>query len=173
MKFFLFFTAFILIGAGCTAQLVPDSLDIEEDVQQEEILEEEMTFAEYEIGENTRLVLASDGTVESLSSSEGNIILMSPLPGDAVDDILRVIGSARVFENVVEYRLKDVNGDILESNYAIADAPDIGQFGDFEIEIDTSAYAEGIFWLDVYWASARDGSDTDLISVKIERPSEE
>lgn len=70
-------------------------------------------------------------------------------------------GTARVFENVVTYRLKDTKNNILAQGNLIAAAPDIGQFGPFETNVSYSAPVTQFGYLEVFTLSAKDGSEID------------
>lgn len=117
------------------------------------------------------------GISEVLPASSDNITVNLPLAGDTVDNPIHVTGEARVFENVVSWRLRDVEGNILNSGTTEAAAPDMGQFGSFDFYAvvpapmypsDPPLLTEKNITLEVFWASAKDGSDTDLVSVPLE-----
>ncbi len=75
-------------------------------------------------------------------------------------------GKARVFENVVSIRLKDKNGKILFQGTTNAQSPDVGQFGLFQKEVTfETMQKEGT--LEVYQASARDGSEIDKVTIPV------
>ena len=95
-----------------------------------------------------------------------NIEVLSPRGGDFVKSGFRVMGNARVFENVVSIRLTDSEGNVLVQTTASANASDVGQFGPFEkvLNYQTSA-TEGT--LEVYQVSAKDGSEIDKVVVPI------
>ncbi|MEK7653201.1 MAG: DUF333 domain-containing protein [Patescibacteria group bacterium] len=98
-----------------------------------------------------------------------NISVFYPFAGGEVNLPFKVEGIARVFESVVSFRLKDGNGDVLFSSTAMAQSPDLGQFGAFTKEINylTKTPTSTDVVLEVYQASAKDGSDTDKISVPL------
>lgn len=95
-----------------------------------------------------------------------NIEILSPRGGDIFKSGTAVKGNARVFENVVSIRLTDSEGNILTQTTAMANAPDMGQFGTFEkmLKFQTSS-TEGI--LEVYQASAKDGSEIDKVTIPV------
>lgn len=99
----------------------------------------------------------------------GNLVLMEPYSGESVSSPIKVSGEVRVFESVVSLRLRDADGHILFDGIAMAQSPDMGQFGPFEREI---AYlyqkpTDTTVWLDVFWNSPKDGSEMDLISIPL------
>jgi len=107
------------------------------------------------------------GTTVSLPASSENITVNSPLTNDAVDNPIHVTGEARVFENVVSWRLLDVDKNILTSGTTEAAAPDMGQFGPFDFYVVVPAVTDKNITLEVFQASAKDGSDTDLVSIPL------
>jgi hypothetical protein len=103
-----------------------------------------------------------DGPTES-----ENIKVTSPIPGAEVGGQMTLRGEARVFENVVSYRVKDETGKVVTSGTVMANAPDTGQFGPFEKEITFTKPVGTKLSLEVFQASARDGSDTDKVILKL------
>lgn len=95
-----------------------------------------------------------------------NIEVLSPLMGDEVESGFVVKGNARTFENTVNIRLSDSSGNILVETFTTANAPDIGQFGPFETEVDYQSQAkDGI--LEVFQYSAKDGSEIDKVEIPL------
>jgi hypothetical protein len=107
------------------------------------------------------------GAIETITpQASQNIEVTSPYMGEIVKSGFMVKGNARVFENVVSIRLSDSEGNVLLQTTAYANAPDVGQFGPFEkaLKFQTNS-AEGT--LEVYQASAKDGSDIDKVIVPV------
>ncbi|MFA6131487.1 MAG: Gmad2 immunoglobulin-like domain-containing protein [Patescibacteria group bacterium] len=108
--------------------------------------------------------------------SSDNITVSLPLTGDVVGNPIHVVGEARVFENVVSWRLRDAGGSILTSGTTEAAALDMGLFGPFDFYVVVPApYYPGDpvmtdrnMTLEVFQASAKDGSDTDLVSIPLQ-----
>lgn len=100
-----------------------------------------------------------------------NIILTSPKADANVGQTFFVAGQARVFENMVTIRLKEkLSGKVIGETQAYADAPDVGQFGEFEAGIqlaDTSLRVGTEFILEVFQYSAKDGSEIDKVTVPL------
>lgn len=96
-----------------------------------------------------------------------NIEVSSPLSQETVGNPIHVTGQARVFENVVSWRLKDDTGTVLVSGTTEAAALDMGLFGPFDFWITIPEVSSPNLILEVYQASAKDGSDTDLVSVPL------
>lgn len=96
-----------------------------------------------------------------------NIKVNAPIPGEEVGGQLSLRGEGRVFESVVSYRLKDEAGRVVTAGIVMANAPDMGQFGPFEKVITFTKPPGTRLILEVFQASARDGSDTDKVIVKL------
>jgi len=104
-----------------------------------------------------------------------NISVSEPLLKAVVSNPIHVVGQARVFENVVSWRIKDAGGKIITSGTTEAAASDMGQFGpfDFWVVVPASLFASDValtnknITLEVFQASAKDGSDKDLVSVPL------
>jgi hypothetical protein len=113
-----------------------------------------------------------ENTNEPTEKSNANIIVSTPVDNDTVNQSFQVQGSARVFENVVSYRVKNfTTGTVLVSGTTTADASDVGQFGTFTITIklpeSTALQKDTPLQLEVFQASAKDGSDSDKVTIKL------
>ena len=97
---------------------------------------------------------------------EKNIIVEAPKEGETVSSPFILKGQARVFENQLNYRLKDGEGRILSEGSLYADAPDIGQYGPFEKEISFPITSKAIV-LEVFDYSAKDGSERDKVEINL------
>lgn len=113
---------------------------------------------------------ASLSPLPSFNFVEKNIIVFSPKSGDKVESPFTVTGKARVFENTFVYILRGEKGSELYKNHAIADASDIGQYGNFEVKIPVSVQAvnSNNLTLEVFDYSAKDGSVENLVSIPLE-----
>lgn len=102
------------------------------------------------------------------SSSSGNITLSTPKSGDVLTQTFTVSGYARVFENVVNIRVKDDAGKVLYSDFATANSPDVGKTGPFSKSITLKTLpASKKGKVEVYDISAANGKEIDLISVAV------
>lgn len=127
-------------------------------------------------GNNEQIATSTDNnSAENQNSdqtAEANIAVDVLKPGDAVNFPFTVKGRARVFENAVNFEVKDSEGLVIYSGVAMSNSPDIGQFGDFEKIIDNFAKvsASDNIFLSVYWASPKDGSrlDETILPLKIQ-----
>jgi len=94
------------------------------------------------------------------------ITLASPMENAVITDAVNVRGYANTFEGNVQLRLKDSTGVVLASGFTTACMGDWPCYFEKELkfnqpEADTDAV------LEVYTTSAKDGSEQDLISVKV------
>jgi len=101
--------------------------------------------------------------------NEPNIIVFSPVVKETVGETFKVEGRARVFENTLAVRVKNGEKKIFEKS-VMADAPDVGTFGDFETEIKLAAKdivnATSIV-LEAFEYSAKDGSEINKVTVSL------
>ncbi|PIZ81365.1 MAG: hypothetical protein COY02_02440, partial [Parcubacteria group bacterium CG_4_10_14_0_2_um_filter_41_6] len=68
---------------------------------------------------------------EPIVSESGNIKVTRPQKDTVATSPILVKGEARVFEGTFQIHLKDANGAILSEKTAMANAPDMGEFGSF------------------------------------------
>lgn len=103
-------------------------------------------------------------------TEKANIVVTSPKINEKVPFPFKVSGEARVFENTVLIKLKGKDGDVLYEAFTTAQSLDIGLFGPFEKEINflTKKPKTKDVILEVYWASPKDGSPTDLTAIPLE-----
>lgn len=101
----------------------------------------------------------------SLISESKNIEVNSLKANQSLKPPIVIKGKARVFENSVSYRLKDASGNITTEGNVMANAPDIGSFGDFEITIST--VLKGKMTIEVLSFSAKDGSEIDKVIIPV------
>lgn len=110
---------------------------------------------------------SQDHAFEDDERDEQNISLAYIEAGDTIPFPFVLSGHARVFENVVEYRLIDDMGNVLDEGYTVADAPDVGMFGPFTATFyfDAPQHAQGV--LEVFSSSPRDGAPENIIRVPV------
>lgn len=97
-----------------------------------------------------------------------NIIVTSPKAHQQISLPIYITGKARVFENQLQYRLIECDGNIIRQDVASAHSPDMGLFGPFEVKIDIIPDPEGEYGcLEVFSASPKDGSDINIVNVPI------
>lgn len=94
------------------------------------------------------------------------IWVTSPSPGQKVTSPVEVRGTARVFEATVSARLVDGAGNVLSRGYATATEGAPGR-GEFVLSLPIAAASPGQGRVEVFWASPKDGSELDLVSVPV------
>lgn len=117
-------------------------------------------------GQSSSAQASSSQSTEE-SAGEVNIIVTAPQENDVVGWNFQVTGEARVFENVVSYRLRDADGSVLAESVTEAKSPDVGQFGPFVISVDASAAKGKRGTLEVFQSSAKDASEIDKVTVHV------
>lgn len=106
-------------------------------------------------------------------TQELNVVITSPEAGDTVSNPITVKGKARVFENTFAYVLRDANNKKLYENFAMTDARDAGQFGDFTVKIPVPTGATTDLFVEAFEYSAKDGSVINLSRVPVKLASQE
>lgn len=101
-----------------------------------------------------------------------NITVAEPEAGDVVGLPLVIIGQARVFENVFQYRIRDDAGVVLAEGHAMADAPDMGTFGSFTLSVNYAEPTTDMGVVEVFSYSARDGSEENVVVIPVAFSSE-
>jgi hypothetical protein len=106
-------------------------------------------------------------TVNSTSTvnPNANIQLLSPKAGDTVGSQFVIRGSAKVFENQLNFRVKNAKGLSLIEGTMVAQAAAAGKFGPFEATV--SSVPAGKATIEVFDKSAKDGSEIDKVSVQV------
>src|SRR3989338_634306 len=106
-------------------------------------------------------------TFGPVASKEGNIIVKMPFDGQDVGNPLTIKGEGRVFESVFQYRIKDSDGNIVFQDHAMTDAPDIGQFGPFELTVYYPKPKTRTGTVEVFAYSAKDGSEIEMVRIQV------
>jgi len=98
-----------------------------------------------------------------------NITVDSPQNNTELALPFFIKGQARVFENTVNFKIKDKDGNILYEGIGMVQAPDVGQFGSYNKEISYLYQKPASIdaALEVFDYSAKDGSVIDLVSVPV------
>lgn len=119
-------------------------------------------------GESPQSIVQSpEQNTNEESVVEPNIVVMQPQAGAEISSPLVVTGKARVFENQFSYRLKDSAGTVIVEGPAYASSPDAGQFGPFRIETKFSLPKTPEGTLEVFDASAKDGTEIDKVVIPV------
>lgn len=115
-----------------------------------------------------------DATVEAASittTKMPNIILYEPATGSTITNVFTLSGIARVFENVVSLRVKNMRTNkILLTGTLEAKPPDTGQYGSFKKELTlspTNLKRGDVLEISLYQSSAKDGSEIDTVKSSV------
>lgn len=120
-------------------------------------------------GENKKEeIIVEDEVAENTETGEkDNIILTEPVANQAIGLPLVIKGQARVFENMLNYRIKNSDGKVIMESYAMADSSDIGQFGPFEVSLNYPDPGTKEGAVEVFEYSAKDGSETGKVEIPV------
>lgn len=99
--------------------------------------------------------------------TEPNIIVSQPANQAEIGLPVIIKGEARVFENTFSYRIKDAQGKILMENHAMANAPDTGLYGPFEISANYPQPETANGTIEVFEYSAKDGSEINKVTIPV------
>jgi hypothetical protein len=109
----------------------------------------------------------NNGAVPAPREKEPNIRVFFPEADDEVGMPLVIKGEARVFENVVVYRLRDADGSLLFEDTAHANSPGTDLFGPFSAETGYPAPKGATGSIEVFDRSAKDGAEIDMVRVPV------
>ena len=104
---------------------------------------------------------------EVSTSESGNIMVSSPKANSTAGNSVTISGNARVFENVVNYRVLDGKGVVLAEGTTLATPPDIGQFGPFSVTPTWNTPKTITGTIEVFSTSAKDGSVINLVKIPV------
>ncbi len=96
-----------------------------------------------------------------------NITVSQPKANAKIHSPVTIIGTARVFENQFNYRIKDSNGMILAEGISMSDAPDVGVFGKYTIIANYKKPSTATGVVEVFDYSAKDGAVENLVSIPV------
>lgn len=112
----------------------------------------------------TRVVVDIGGAPQSISD---RIAVYQLLPGAAGTREVQVTGAARVFEASVSWRLKDQSGREVASGHFLASLGSSAVWGTFDARIAIPASLTGPGTLELFEASARDGTPQGLVQIQL------
>jgi len=96
-----------------------------------------------------------------------NVIVDEPKANQSVSDKILIIGRARVFESVISIKLREKSGKIFLTDTVMAQAEDMGLYGEFIKEITIPSGSNRDLVLEVFQSSAKDGSEIDKVSIPL------
>jgi Immunoglobulin-like domain of bacterial spore germination len=102
----------------------------------------------------------------TFAPDQGGILVDAPKAGVTLSSPISVTGKANVFEANVSLRLLDEDGNERASTFATATCG-TGCWGDFQATIEYSVDHQQQGMLEVYQASAEDGSPLDLVRIPV------
>ncbi len=97
-------------------------------------------------------------------AAKSNIMVRHPAEGAIVGLPLKIQGEGREFESTVRYRVKTESGSILADGATIAEAPDMGQFGQYLVSLPLNLTKATPVTIEVFANSPRDGAEIDKIT---------
>jgi immunoglobulin-like protein involved in spore germination len=112
----------------------------------------------------TRIVVDIGGAPQAISD---RIAVYSPTVGAAVSRDFTVSGLARVFEATVSWRVRDSAQRVVASGVANASIGTSALWGAYEIAVKLPQTVSGNVTLEVYEASAKDGSEVGLVRLPL------
>ena len=115
----------------------------------------------------SQLVIEIGGDPRATSD---RIAVSAPTTGDSVTGQLRVTGSARVFEANVVWRLRDWTGKVVANGHFLSNLGSSAVWGQFDQRLAIPATVHGNVTLELYEASAKDGSVQGLVTVELVVP---
>ena len=98
---------------------------------------------------------------------EPAIWVTSPVQDQLITSPLKISGSARVFEATVSFRLKDSSGTVIAQGFTTASEGAPGR-GDYTGELAFIVSGPGKGQIEVFEASAKDGSDTNKVIIPVQ-----
>ncbi len=98
---------------------------------------------------------------------EPAIWVTSPARDQIITSPVKIAGNARVFEATVSYRLRDSSGTVIAQGHTMAAEGAPGR-GDYNAELVFTTNGPGRGQIEVYEASAKDGSDTNKVIIPVQ-----
>jgi len=113
----------------------------------------------------TKPCVQTKANSSSTINPNANIILESPKAGDTLSSQFVIKGKARIFENQLNFRVRNSKGQSLIEGTMAAQAASAGQFGPFDATV--SSVPKGTTTIEVFDHSAKDGSEIDKVSIEV------
>lgn len=98
---------------------------------------------------------------------EPAIWVTSPVRDQVITSPVKIAGNARVFEATVSYRLRDSSGTVIAQGHTMAAEGAPGR-GDYSAKLAFTASGPGRGQIEVFEASAKDGSDTNKVIIPVQ-----
>lgn len=161
----------LVLGAGCLrsapapAPEKPDELDT---LPFESYSPSDEAPAETPDTLPTPVAQDAEQKVGERASASMNVIVSSLIEDQTLGNPFIILGRARAFENVVNWRVRDARNQILAQGNVMTNAQDMGWYGAFRVRafFDKAPETETGF-VDVYTLSPRDGAEQDMVSIPV------
>lgn len=99
---------------------------------------------------------------------EPNIIVFLPQANEEAGLPVIIKGEARVFESTVNYRIQESDEKVLLEGFTMAESPDVGEYGAFEIFANYPEPEGAQGTIEVFTYSAKDGAEIDKVVIPIQ-----
>ncbi len=103
----------------------------------------------------------------TIATSSGIIRVSEPVPYQEIGLPLVIRGEANTFESSFSWRVRDEDGTILVEGHGMSNAPDVGQFGSFEVSTNYPQPNGTRGTVQVFDYSAKDGSEIGTVSIPV------
>jgi len=110
---------------------------------------------------------AGDKTFVEEIEERKNIVVTKPLPGEEVGFPLLIEGKASTFESTVNFRIRDADNSILLEHFTTAETEVLGELAPFHAEVSYPEPKGSSGFVEVFEASAEDGSDVSLVRIPV------
>jgi len=100
------------------------------------------------------------------STINRTIAVYSPKPGGSGRQFT-LTGLSRTFEATTAWRVVDSARRLVASGYTTASRGTSPVWGTYQVSVQLPVSASGNLTLEVYWSSARDGSDVDVVQIPL------
>lgn len=134
------------------------------------LVNEEINENVNEISENENINEAANENINAANLNiapdvaKSNIMIRYPQDGTTVGLPLKIQGEGREFESTVRYRVKTESGNVLADGATIADAPDMGYFGQYLVSLPLDLTKTTPVIIEIFANSPKDGAEIDKVT---------
>lgn len=168
----------LLLGAGCfkSSPSVKSNADIRASASSVQALpfqsvdeyipsDQKPEVAEESLPQAPQEEVVKVGEHASLSK---NLIVSSLIEKQALENPFVILGRARTFENVVNWRIRDARGKVVAQGSVMTNAKEKGSYGSFRVRAFISEIPDTVSGkVDIYTLSPKDGSEQDVVSIQV------
>lgn len=102
------------------------------------------------------------------ASASKNVVVSSLIDHQVIGNPFIILGRARAFESVVNWRVSDAHGNVLGQGSVMTNAQDMGLYGSFRVRAFFAAIPETDTGMaQVFTMSPKDGSEQDMVSIPV------